>query len=121
MIDLKSVRDGDIERVVEQMPGEALRRGPVYRQGAGGRAVVTYGVRASGHDELRHEVVKQTVVMVGREQHDELGVERLDLAPGLRDDRIDGSGDLLAGIVQAPQRRVRKALQQSGIHAAVSP
>ena len=101
MIDLQTVRQGNIKIAVENVAGQVEGGIAGNRQGAKQGLVVTDGLRCRGDHERRHQVIEQAVVVVGGEDDDQFGVESFDFGTRLGDGRVDFGDDFRAGIVKA--------------------
>ncbi|MNN32482.1 hypothetical protein D3C81_1462040 [compost metagenome] len=82
-----------------------------HRQRPGGAAEVADGMGRHADAEGRHDVVEETVEMVGGEQDHQLRIEAGDPLAGLGDDLVDFGQHLWRRVHVADQRGVRKALQ----------
>ncbi|MNC29802.1 hypothetical protein D3C75_780660 [compost metagenome] len=111
VVHLQAVRQGDIDVAVEHVASQFQGQLAVHRQRAGLGQVVAHRLGGGGDHERRHQVVEQAVVVVRREDHDQLGIEGLDLGTGLGQRRIDFGDDSGARVIEATQGSVRQAFK----------
>ncbi|CAD5379623.1 hypothetical protein OF001_U70086 [Pseudomonas sp. OF001] len=111
VVDLHAVGHRGVHPGLQHRGRAGLGQFARYGERAGCRAVVADGVGGHADAERRHQVVEEAVVVVRREQDDQLGSEARDALAGALHHGIHLGQHLCSRIDMAHQRRVRQALQ----------
>nr|VXZ83737.1 Uncharacterised protein [Klebsiella pneumoniae] len=95
--------------------GAGFRQLGRHRQVAGGAGEVADGGGADAEAERRHHVIEKTVVVIGSEEHYQLGIEFSDPPPGVGNHPVHFIKDRLLRVYESHQRGVGETVQ-IGMH-----
>ena len=115
VVHLHVVRHRQVDTAVEDGVGAGFRQLGRHRQVAGGAGEVANRGGADAEAERRHHVIEKTVVVIGSEEHYQLGIEFSDPPPGVGNHPVHFIKDRLLRVHESHQRGVGETVQ-IGIH-----
>ena len=115
MVHLHVVRHRQVDTAVEDGVGAGFRQLGGHRQVAGGAGEVANRGGADAEAERRHYVIEKTVVVIGGEEHHQLGIEFSNPPPGVGNHPVHFIEDRLLRVYESHQRGVGETVQ-IGMH-----